>query len=80
MVSILGTMSKLQRILHRQKEPGCPPGPTKSQCVEAHWGGGAVNPEDRQGTETSKVTGPGQADLRSHLRPLPIPPLLVTLT
>lgn len=60
MASILGTMSKLQRILHRQKEPGCPPEPTKSQCVEAHVG--AVNPEDRQGPETSKVTGPGQAD------------------
>lgn len=55
MASILGTMSKLQRILHRQKEPGCPPGPTKSQCVEAHGGG-----------QSTLKTGKGQKLLKSQ--------------
>lgn len=56
MASILGTMSKLQRILHRQKEPGCPPGPTKSQCVEAHGGRG----------QSTLKTGKGQKLLKSQ--------------
>lgn len=54
MASILGTMLKLQQILHSQKKPGCPIESTKPQFVEAHGG------------QSTPKTGKGQKLLKSQ--------------